>query len=131
MSNPIEGLKPEGVWKYFAEISKIPRGSKNEKQIAAYVMQKAKELGLEAKQDKFMTVVVRKPASPGFAAPPCAWAASPLREYSPPVSSLRLSSRCLSHPGWVASPVAMTSRPLPLAPSAIRGTFISGDTPLA
>ena len=66
MSNPIEGLKPEGVWKYFAEISKIPRGSKNEKQIAAYVMQKAKEFGLEAKQDKFMTVVVRKPASPGF-----------------------------------------------------------------
>jgi dipeptidase D len=66
MSNPIEGLKPEGVWKYFAEISKIPRGSKNEKQIAAYVMQKAKEFGLEAKQDKFMTVLVRKPASPGY-----------------------------------------------------------------
>jgi dipeptidase D len=66
MSNPIEGLKPEGVWKYFAEISKIPRGSKNEKQIAAYVMQKAKEFGLEAKQDKYMTVVVRKPASPGY-----------------------------------------------------------------
>jgi dipeptidase D len=65
MPNPIEGLKPEGVWKYFAEISKIPRGSKNEKQIAAYVMKKAKEFGLEAKQDKFMTVVVRKPASPG------------------------------------------------------------------
>ncbi|HCA81548.1 MAG TPA: aminoacyl-histidine dipeptidase [Bacteroidetes bacterium] len=66
MANPIEGLKPEGVWKYFAEISKIPRGSKNEKQIAAYVMQKAKEFGLEAKQDKFMTVVVRKPATPGY-----------------------------------------------------------------
>jgi dipeptidase D len=66
MPNPIEGLKPEGVWKYFAEISKIPRGSKNEKQIAAYVLRKAKELGLEAKQDKFMNVVVRKPASPGY-----------------------------------------------------------------
>jgi dipeptidase D len=66
MSNPIEGLKPEGVWKYFAEISKIPRGSKNEKQIAAYVMQKAKEFGLEAKQDKYMNVLVRKPASPGY-----------------------------------------------------------------
>jgi len=66
MSNPIEGLKPESVWKYFAEISKIPRGSKNEKQIAAYVMRKAQELGLEAKQDRFMNVVVRKPASPGF-----------------------------------------------------------------
>lgn len=66
MSNPIEGLKPEGVWKQFAEISRIPRGSKNEKQIAAHVMQKAKEYGLEAKQDKVMNVVVRKPASPGY-----------------------------------------------------------------
>ena len=66
MSNPIEGLKPEAVWKHFAEISKIPRGSKNEKQIATYVMQKAQELGLEAKQDKYMNVVVRKPASPGY-----------------------------------------------------------------
>lgn len=66
MSNPIEGLKPEGVWKYFAEISKIPRGSKNEKQIAAYVMQKAKDFGLEAKQDKYLNVLVKKPASPGY-----------------------------------------------------------------
>ncbi len=65
MSNAIEGLKPELVWKYFAEISKIPRGSKNEKQISAYVVQTAKSLGLEAKQDKFLNVVVKKPASPG------------------------------------------------------------------
>jgi dipeptidase D len=65
MPDAIQGLKPEGVWKYFGEISRIPRGSKNEKQIAGYVMAKAKELGLEAKQDKFMNVVVRKPAASG------------------------------------------------------------------
>ena len=65
MSKAIEGLKPEGVWKFFAEISRIPRGSKNEKQISNYVMQKAKEFGIEARQDKFLNVVVRKPASPG------------------------------------------------------------------
>ncbi|HTR81040.1 MAG TPA: aminoacyl-histidine dipeptidase [Bacteroidota bacterium] len=65
MSNAIDGLKPELVWKYFAEISKIPRGSKNEKQISAYVVQTAKNLGLEAKQDKCLNVVVKKPASPG------------------------------------------------------------------
>ena len=53
------------VWKYFAEISKIPRGSKNEKQISAYVVQTAKSQGLEVKQDKFLNVVVKKPASPG------------------------------------------------------------------
>jgi len=65
MSDAITGLKPESVWRYFAEISKIPRGSKNEKQISEYVMQKAKELGLSAKQDKYRNVIVRKPASPG------------------------------------------------------------------
>ena len=65
MSNAIEGLKPALVWKYFAEISKIPRGSKNEKQISTYVVQRAKELGLDVKQDKFMNVLVTKPASPG------------------------------------------------------------------
>ena len=65
MANAIEGLKPALVWKYFAEISKIPRGSKNEKQISGYIVQTARKLGLEAKQDKFMNVVVKKPASAG------------------------------------------------------------------
>jgi len=65
MSKAIEGLKPEGMWKFFAEISRIPRGSKNEKQISNYIVRKAKEFGLEAKQDKVLNVVVRKPASPG------------------------------------------------------------------
>jgi dipeptidase D len=70
MSNAIEGLKPELVWKYFAEISRIPRGSKNEKKISAYVLETARKLGLEAKQDKSLNVVVRKPASPGKASVP-------------------------------------------------------------
>jgi dipeptidase D len=65
MANAIDGLKPALLWKYFAEISKIPRGSKNEKQISTYVFETAKKLGLDAKQDKSLNVVVRKPASPG------------------------------------------------------------------
>jgi dipeptidase D len=65
MSNPLEGLKPELVWKYFTEISKIPRGSKNEKKISDYIVETAKKLGLEAKRDKVLNVLVRKPASQG------------------------------------------------------------------
>jgi len=65
MSEAIKGLQPELLWKYFAAISKIPRGSKNEKAISAYVMSVAKQFGLTAKQDKFMNVVVKVPASPG------------------------------------------------------------------
>lgn len=65
MSSAIEGLKPELVWKYFAAISAIPRPSKHEEAMTAYVVETAKKLGLKAKTDKFGNVVVKKPASPG------------------------------------------------------------------
>lgn len=65
MSKAIVGLKPEKVWKYFAKISKIPRGSKNEAAISAYVLETAKSLGLEAQLDAVGNVVVRKPGTPG------------------------------------------------------------------
>ena len=65
MLNAIEGLEPKLLWKYFAEISRIPRGSKNEKAVAAYVVATAKSLGLWAAQDQAGNVVVRKPASAG------------------------------------------------------------------
>jgi len=65
MSNAIEGLKPALVWKYFAEIAKIPRCSKHEGAIVKYIIETAKKLGLEAKTDKFGNVAVRKPPSPG------------------------------------------------------------------
>jgi dipeptidase D len=65
MSEAINGLEPKLVWKYFAEISRIPRGSKNEKAVAAYVMGVAKQFGFEAKQDKYMNVLVKVPATKG------------------------------------------------------------------
>ncbi len=65
MSNLLQGTKPELVWKYFAEISKIPRCSKNEKKISDYVIETAKKLGLEVKRDKWLSVVVSKPATKG------------------------------------------------------------------
>ncbi|MBI5472852.1 MAG: aminoacyl-histidine dipeptidase [Ignavibacteriae bacterium] len=65
MSTAIEGLKPELVWKYFAEIARIPRPSKHEEAMTKYVMTTAKSLGLDAKTDKFGNVVVKKAASPG------------------------------------------------------------------
>jgi dipeptidase D len=65
MANAIDGLKPALVWKYFAEISLIPRGSKNETAIAKYLVATAKKLGLEAVQDAAGNVLARKAASPG------------------------------------------------------------------
>jgi dipeptidase D len=65
MSAAIEGLEPALVWKHFAALSRIPRGSKDEAAAAAFVMRTAKQLGLTARQDRAGNVIVRKPASPG------------------------------------------------------------------
>ncbi len=62
----IEGLEPALLWKYFAELSRIPRESKNEAAAGRYVAKVAKELGLSYKQDGEGNIVVRKPASPGY-----------------------------------------------------------------
>ena len=56
MSAAIEGLKPELVWKYFAEIARIPRCSKNEAAASQYVLQTAQRMGLQAKADPFGNV---------------------------------------------------------------------------
>jgi dipeptidase D len=53
------------VWRYFDEILKIPRGSKNETAMRAYVIGQAQKNGLEYKTDKTGNVVVRIPASFG------------------------------------------------------------------
>jgi dipeptidase D len=66
MSDAIKGIEPKRVWEYFAEISKIPRCSKNEDKISKYVVNTAKKLGLEAMADKLGNVVVRKPGSKGY-----------------------------------------------------------------
>jgi len=65
MANAIEGLKPALVWKYFAEISLVPRGSKNEAAIGKYLVDTARKLGLAAEQDATGNVLARKAASRG------------------------------------------------------------------
>ncbi|MDR1705666.1 MAG: aminoacyl-histidine dipeptidase [Clostridiales bacterium] len=59
-------LEPKAPFKYFLELSGIPRGSGNEKASSDYVMGFARERGLEAWQDEAFNVVIRKPATPGF-----------------------------------------------------------------
>ncbi len=56
-------LKPELVWKYFGEISKIPRCSKHEEKVTEYVVDVAKKLGHEVVRDGVGNVIVRKKAT--------------------------------------------------------------------
>lgn len=62
----LEGLKPERVFYYFEEISKIPRESHHEKEISTYLMEFGAKHNLETYQDEVLNVVLRKKASPGY-----------------------------------------------------------------
>lgn len=66
MARVLEGLKPEKVFYYFEEISKIPRGSKNEKQISDYLYNLAKEKSWEVVQDSALNIIIKKPATRGY-----------------------------------------------------------------
>lgn len=66
MSNVLENLKPASVFKYFEEISNIPRGSGNEKEISNYLVAFAKKHGLEVIQDEALNVIIRKNGTAGY-----------------------------------------------------------------
>ena len=59
-------LKPVVVWKYFSKILTLPRPSKHEEKIIAYLIDFAADHKLECKQDSSGNVLISKPASPGY-----------------------------------------------------------------
>lgn len=59
-------LSPKAVWSYFHEITKVPRPSKKEERILAYLVDFAKKHNLEYKQDEVGNLVISKPATPGY-----------------------------------------------------------------
>ena len=66
MDKNLKGLKPEAVWKHFAEICNIPHPSHEEDAIRAYIVKWAEEKGLEHKIDEAQNVYVYRPATPGM-----------------------------------------------------------------
>lgn len=70
MRRILAGLQPEPVFRYFEEISLIPRGSGNEKAISDYLVDFAKHHQLEVIQEENLNVIIRKPASPGYESAP-------------------------------------------------------------
>lgn len=61
-----KNLKPEAVWRYFEEICKIPRTSKNEGQIRKYLLDFAAANHLEAKEDSIGNILIIREPSPGM-----------------------------------------------------------------
>lgn len=64
--NILKDLKPEIVFKYFEEISNIPRGSGDEKAISDYMVDFANKLGLEVIQDEVYNIIIKKAATRGY-----------------------------------------------------------------
>lgn len=61
----VKELEPRALWVHFDRILEIPRGSKEEEEMRAYVLEVAERSGLEHQVDGAGNVVVRKPGSPG------------------------------------------------------------------
>lgn len=59
-------LKPASVWRYFSEIMAIPRPSKHEEKISAYLQKFGKDHNFETLSDELGNVLIRKPASKGY-----------------------------------------------------------------
>ena len=66
----LEGLQPARALYYFEEISKIPHGSRNTRQISDYLVGFAKEHGLRYVQDDVNNVVIYKDGTQGYAQHP-------------------------------------------------------------
>jgi dipeptidase D len=62
----LEQLKPKEAFHYFEELTKIPRGSGNEKQVSDFLVDFAKQRKLEAFQDQALNVIIRKPGTAGY-----------------------------------------------------------------
>jgi dipeptidase D len=66
MERVMENLRPKQLWRFFEEISQIPRPSKKEKAVLEYIIRFAKEHGLPYRQDKAGNVLITKPSSNRF-----------------------------------------------------------------
>ena len=62
----IRDLKPQSVFTYFEEILQIPRPSKKEEKIIAYLKDFAIKNSFDYEIDMVGNVVIRKPATKGF-----------------------------------------------------------------
>ncbi|MGA2324391.1 MAG: aminoacyl-histidine dipeptidase [Sedimentisphaerales bacterium] len=62
----LKQAKAKNVWEFFRQINRIPRGSKNEKQIMAWLKELAKSRNLACRSDDVNNVIIELPATKGY-----------------------------------------------------------------
>jgi dipeptidase D len=66
MNTDIRNLEPKRVWNNFADLNAVPRASKKEERVIAFIVEFGKKLGLETIIDPIQNVIIKKPATPGM-----------------------------------------------------------------
>lgn len=66
MNDTIRQLEPKRLWNHFADINAVPRASKKEERIIAFMQDFGKKLGLETLTDAVGNVIIKKTATPGM-----------------------------------------------------------------
>ena len=72
MATLIKDLEPQIIWKNFYLLTQVPRPSGHLEKIQQFLLDWAKEHGIEAFKDGGENIVMRKPATPGMEGRPCA-----------------------------------------------------------
>ena len=66
MSQEIRNLEPKAVWNKFADLNAVPRPSKQEERVIAFMKYFGENLGLETIVDQAGNVIIKKPATAGM-----------------------------------------------------------------
>jgi dipeptidase D len=66
MSTDIRNLEPKRVWNNFADLNAVPRASKKEERVIAFMVAFGKNLGLDVVIDPVQNVIIKKPATKGM-----------------------------------------------------------------
>ncbi|TWO32011.1 aminoacyl-histidine dipeptidase [Seonamhaeicola sediminis] len=66
MSKEIRQLEPKQLWNNFADLNAVPRASKKEERVIAFMKAFGENLGLQTIVDEVGNVIIKKPASKGM-----------------------------------------------------------------
>jgi dipeptidase D len=66
MSQEVRKQEPHSLWNHFADLNAVPRPSKMEERVRAFMVEFGKSLQLEVIEDAIGNVIMRKPATPGM-----------------------------------------------------------------
>jgi len=66
MSQDIRQLEPKAVWNKFADLNAVPRPSKKEARVIAFMKDFGQKLNLETIEDAVGNVIIKKPATAGM-----------------------------------------------------------------